>query len=419
MDTRHFFHRYKKPILAVLLILLISITFGFMLLRNEAVLKYLRRIGRILRPFLWGGALAFVLSPLCNGMERLLNGLFRRLRVPEKRGRSLSHLLSCFGAILLFLLLLAALLWLLIPQLYVSLSNLLVKVPLYALDIYNHVRPLLEWFGLSGDLSAVDWMHTAREYAQQFSQNFMLGGAAEIAANITTSLRTVVTLLTNLLVSVIVSFYFLNNRKVFALQMKKLLFALLPRHWADEVLYRAHFANHAFSGYVTGRIVDSAIIGCICALGCSLLHIRYTLLIAVIVGITNIIPFFGPFIGGFPSAILVLLENPLQALYFIIFIVLLQQFDGNILSPRILSGAVGVSGFWVLFSILLFGGLFGVPGMLLGTPLFSIFYSILRDVVNIRLKRRSLPVEAWQYQKEQGRALSEVYHQTPPKPPEA
>lgn len=412
MDTRHFFHRYRKPILAVLLVLLASISFYFILLRNHAFLAAVERIGQILRPFLWGGGLAFVLTPLCRHLERLLLRCFDKLGMRKERSGKMAHLLSCFGAILLFLLVISVLLSVLIPQLYVSLSSVLVNLPLYALAAYKRIRPVLDALGVSSDLSAVDWMRTARDYAQQFSQSFMMGGMAEIAHNISSSLRAVFSLLTNLLVSVIVAFYCLNNRRIFALQGKKFAFALLPRRWAEEALYRAAYTGHAFSGYVTGRILDSAIMGCICALGCSLLHIRYTLLIAVIVGITNVIPFFGPFIGGIPSAVLVLLENPMQALYFVLFILLLQQFDGNILSPRILSGAVGVSGFWVLFSILFFGGLFGVPGMLLGTPLFAVFYSILRDVVNLRLAQRKLPVEAWRYREIHGQSIAPAQTQS-------
>lgn len=165
-----------------------------------------------------------------------------------------------------------------------------------------------------------------------------------------------------------------------------------------RVLDRLRFADKVFSGSITGRIIDSIIICIITFLFCLVFRMPYSLLIAVIVGVTNIIPFFGPFIGGIPCGLLILMESPLKCLYFVIFIILLQQFDGNILAPRILSSSVGLSGFWVLFSILLFGGLYGVLGMLIGTPLFAVIYSIIRDLVNYMLHRRSLPRDAWRYQ---------------------
>lgn len=414
MPLKAFWRQYKKLILSVIGVIAAGIAIYFAFLRNEAIFRGIRKLLRILMPFLIGGCIAFVLVPVCNGLERrLLRPLTQLTRSPQK-GAKAAHSCSCFGALFLLLLGITAFLWLVIPQLYLSLTHLGDSMQIYAWSLYWRTQPLIEWISdnvdwitLDEQLSLSNWMSTARDYIQQFLDSAMLEHMANLATSLTKSLRTIGTVLVNLMVSFIVSFYFLNSRRRFALQGRKLLYAALPERWAEEVVARLQFANKAFSGYVSGRILNSAIIGVICFVGCALLRITYAPLIAVIVGVTNIIPFFGPYIGGIPCALLVFLENPMQALYFILFIIVLQQFDGNILGPRIIGSAVGVSSFWVLFSILLFGGLWGLPGMLIGTPLFAVLYDILRDWVNYRLERKGLPTEAYRYSPELNRQRME------------
>ena len=173
----------------------------------------------------------------------------------------------------------------------------------------------------------------------------------------------------------------------------------MPTDKAEEFLERAENANHIFLSFLVGKIIDSAIIGVICFFGVLFLGIPNPLLIAVIIGVTNIIPFFGPFIGAIPCVILIALETSLlKALYFTIFIFLLQQFDGNILGPKILGDSTGITSFWVLFSILLFGGLWGVVGMIIGVPLFVVIYNILKEYTNFRLEKKGLPTQAYFYE---------------------
>lgn len=406
MMPKLFWKNYKKLILAAIGIIAAGITIYFAFLRNQALMAVMKKLVRILLPFLVGGVIAYILSPVCSFLERHLETLLKKICSPQK-SRKLAHTLSSFGTMILFFLGFSAFLWLLIPQLYDSIYKLTISARVYGWELYNRAQPLLEWLnenmewlGLDQELSASQWAATFQGYIQKFMNSAMLDSVAGIASSVTRSVATAGKVVVNILVSVIVSFYCLNSRKKFMLQGRKLIYATFSRKWAEEILYRFAFANRAFSGFVSGRILDSAIIGCICFVGCSLMKITYAPLIAVIVGVTNVIPFFGPFIGAVPSAILVLLENPIQALYFIIFVVLLQQFDGNILGPHILSSAVGVSSFWVLFSILLFGGLWGVPGMILGTPLFAVIYDIIKDWVDSRLKQKGLPTEAYRYNPE-------------------
>ena len=163
------------------------------------------------------------------------------------------------------------------------------------------------------------------------------------------------------------------------------------------ILHLTIKSNEIFGGFIIGKIIDSAIIGVLCFAGLSILNMPYTMLVSVIVGVTNVIPFFGPYIGAIPSAILILLAEPKMGIYFIIFIIALQQFDGNVLGPKILGDSTGLSAFWVVFSILIGGGLFGVPGMILGVPTFAVVYYIVGMLVNNKLEKKKLPVKTDAY----------------------
>lgn len=163
------------------------------------------------------------------------------------------------------------------------------------------------------------------------------------------------------------------------------------------VLHLTTKSNEIFGGFIIGKLIDSAIIGVLCFVGLSLLKMPYVMLVSVIVGVTNVIPFFGPYIGAVPSTILIMLANPLQGVYFIIFILLLQQFDGNILGPKILGNSTGLSAFWVIVAILLGGGLFGFVGMVMGVPTFAVLYYIVQMLVNNHLERKQLPTGSEYY----------------------
>ena len=204
-------------------------------------------------------------------------------------------------------------------------------------------------------------------------------------------------LLKDILIAIIVSVYLLARKDVFAAQSKKIVYSVFRTDVADLLVEETRSAYRILSGFINGKLVDSLIIGIIALVCCNLFRFPYPMLLAVIIGVTNIIPFFGPFIGAIPCALLILLVSPLKCLYFVIFIFVLQQFDGNILGPKILGDSTGLASFWVLFSILLFGGLFGFVGMVLGVPVFAMFYSVVSRLVRCGLKKRGLPLETEQY----------------------
>ena len=203
----------------------------------------------------------------------------------------------------------------------------------------------------------------------------------------------------NLIIGLIISLYILSGKEKFASQAKKICYALFDRPAANQVIRACRFTNKTFIGFLGGKIIDSAIIGVLCFFGTSILKIPYAVLISVIVGVTNIIPFFGPYIGAIPSALLVLMINPGKCIPFILFVLALQQLDGNVIGPKILGESTGLSGFWVIFSITFFGGLWGVAGMVVGVPLFAVLYAGISYMINRFLAQKALSTNTLDYEK--------------------
>ena len=201
------------------------------------------------------------------------------------------------------------------------------------------------------------------------------------------TVSTVVGILMNLFISMVVCIYTLGSRKQFARQARAVLYSVCRPRWADYILDEVKFADKMFVGFFSGKILDSAIIGVICYVVSLVLGFPNAMLVSVIVGVTNIIPYFGPYIGAIPSALLILIVDPVKCVWFLVFIILLQQFDGNILGPRLLANSTGLSGFWVLFSVTVFSGLFGFVGILVGVPVFAVIYDLIRKLVVLGLKR--------------------------------
>ena len=194
-----------------------------------------------------------------------------------------------------------------------------------------------------------------------------------------------------------ISVYILMGKETFIGQAKKIVYAILPAYKGNVLIETIRKGNDIFGGFISGKILDSAIIGVLCFIGLSILKMPYCLLVSVIVGVTNVVPFFGPYIGAIPCTILITLANPIQGLYFVIFILVLQQLDGNIIGPRILGESTGLSSFWVIFAILVGGGLFGFLGMVIGVPAFATIYYIIKRIISYILKRRGLPQETNDY----------------------
>ena len=249
-----------------------------------------------------------------------------------------------------------------------------------------------------------DLEQTVNDLLAQYSPKLLDYFNTNILPNINSLVKTlslsvlgILKALWNFIIGFIISIYVLGSKEKFAGQAKKIVYALFDRKAGNEVISNFRFIHDTFIGFIGGKIVDSIIIGIICFVCTNIIGTPYAILVSVIIGVTNVIPFFGPWIGGAPSALLVLMVDPLQALYFIILILIIQQFDGNILGPKILGDSTGLSGFWVIFSITIFGGLFGVLGMVVGVPIFAVFYAGVKSVINNMLRRKELPTDLKPY----------------------
>ncbi|SHK11435.1 Predicted PurR-regulated permease PerM [Hathewaya proteolytica DSM 3090] len=344
---------------------------------------------RILRPFIYGGVIAYLLIPVCNYIWRKSEQLTVKVIKSKEKRQRFNKSISIFLSILFGLAMVVTLLYLVIPQVYTSIMRILQDLP------YN-VNQLIEW--VQGILQRNP---TINGYVEKFGQSMNINFQDWLESTIIPNFKSLlsgfsigvfgfVNFIKDAFVGIIVAIYILSNRTKFAAQAKKVLYSCFNLNKANAILEEMRFANKMFSGFVNGKILDSLIIGVICFVFMYFAKMPYAMLISVIVGVTNIIPFFGPFIGAIPSGLIILMVNPEKCLYFIIFILILQQFDGNILGPKILGDSIGVDSFWVLFSILLFGGIFGFTGMVLGVPTFAVIQDIIKKLINSSLRKKEL-----------------------------
>ena len=408
------FHPYIAAGLTAFAVLAGGILLFFAVFHWGAVLKFLNLLSYTLRPVFYGMVLAFLLLPIQRGFNHLLTGCVVGKRTPGEQEQKLLRFLSTILSLTLAALIVYLLLSLVLPEVYRSIKGLVQACP----DYFEKLQTLLAgFFENNPDIQALvlSYYDRAETYFESWFNaellpNFeslgstlswlrqsILPNVTGVMSNVSAVLFGTLYLLKDLLVAVIVSIYLLMRKDVFAAQSKKLVYSIFPLRWAEGIVEETRRAYHILSGFINGKLLDSLIIGLIALVCCNLFGFPYPALVATIIGVTNIIPFFGPFIGAIPCAMLIFLVSPKQCLYFIIFVFILQQFDGNILGPKILGDSTGLASFWVLFSILLFGGLFGFAGMVLGVPVFAMIYSAVSRLAARSLKKRGLPTATEEY----------------------
>ena len=370
--------KYIKASLAGFAAIAAGLIFFFFLYRSDAVGSAADQVIAILKPFLYGAVIAYILAPFCNRFYKALHKAF------GGRHERLAQALSIILAVLIAAVIIVLLVLLVVPQLMDSIEQLAQTMPARIESAGQKVNELTERYPRLNDLWE-EYGSLLQEKLERWTKNDLPGLAQKFLGSAALYVQQTFTTLKNLLLGVLISIYILISRRRFGAQAKMLLHGIFPNRAARVIEKEVRYADKMFNGFLVGKILDSAIIGVLCFLGCLVLHLESPALIAVIVGVTNIIPFFGPFIGAIPCTLMLLIQNPVHALTFLIFVVLLQQLDGNIIGPRILGDSTGLSSFWVLFSILLFGGLWGVVGMIVGVPLFAVIYDIIRQLVSIGL----------------------------------
>ncbi len=363
-----------------LTVILLSLTFYFLVDKLDQVSDAWHKVTSIVRPFIVGGALAYLLAPGCNGLERIFMKMTRGRGEKRIRGVAIGITLIVTVAIVTMLV------YILVPQVIQSLVTVVNRLPGQINSLRQNIDKLLEnepdlrawWDRIFNQISSAitKW----RETGLMPTVTSLLSGTANYVTGFAITVK-------DWLLGLIVTVYLLAARKRFAAQSLLLLRGVCPPRWLDKVEEEIHFIDHMFHGFVLGKLLDSAIIGVLCFLGCLAMGLPMAPLIGVVIGVTNIIPFVGPFIGAVPCALILLLEKPIYSLMFVIFILILQQLDGNVLGPRIIGNTTGMSGFWITFAILFFGGLWGLVGMLVAVPLFAVIYDIIRKMLFHRLKK--------------------------------
>lgn len=344
----------------------------------------------VIRPVVYGLIFAYLMNPIMNFIEkRVIRKVLEKRGKKTKTGRWI-RVAGLSVTVLIVLLILAALIYMIVPQIIASVKKIIDSLPMYFDNLREWSDRLLEDHPDMAQ-SMDQAFTTLYQYLQNWFSNDFIARIDQYISSITTSLWSVVVTLKDLLIGFIISAYILYSKEPFLGQAKKILYAVLPIKRCNSFLTTLRETHKVFGGFFIGKILDSAIIGVLCFIGMTVFGLPYALLVSAIVGVTNIVPFFGPFIGAIPSAFLILMVDPLQCLYFIIFIIVLQQFDGNILGPRILGNATGLSGFWVIFAILVGGGFFGFAGMVVGVPLFAVVYIALKRRIHKSLSNKQLP----------------------------
>ena len=387
------------------LMLMIFIVGALLIIFNQIVGNYesfsesVGTIKTIISPFIYGFVMAYLLSPIYNATVRGLYKLLGKYFKNKQRLFSFCKLVASVVAVVCLIGAVAGLIALIVPQVIESLTGILKSLPQRLTQLsalFNDITSKMDNKRLAMKMSEI--------YAQvqtnliELAQTKLLPGMGTLVGQVSTQVILTLKTMMNVMIGVMACVYMLNSKERFQGQFKKVILATLPKEKAEAVFDFAKFTNRTFGGFINGKIIDSIIIGIICFILMEIFGFPYPILISAIIGITNVIPFFGPFIGAIPAAIIILLVSPIHALYFLILIFILQQVDGNIIGPAILGNTTGIASFWVLFSIVIGGGLFGFIGMVLGVPVFAIIYYYFSRSINKRLEAKGLEFRTDSYE---------------------
>ena len=404
MKNQHL-KKYLYQGLTAVLVAGAAIVVVFMFIKMNVIRALLRKLFDILMPIIIGAVLAYLLSPLYNRIVKWCSPYFKKWFRTEKRVLACSKSVATILCIGVTIAVVTGLVAIMIPQLITSIEGIVATFSTNAENLSLWIQktladnPELETVVLgyyNTILNSIEeWMNN--DGIKNFLTTSVMPNVQTVLAGVSTSVVYIIDFLKNILVGLIAAVYLLNMKQTLAGQAKKILYSVFKVGHANWILKEARFIDNMFSGFIIGKLLDSLIIGILCFIGMRLMKMPYQLLVSVIIGVTNIIPFFGPFIGAIPSAFLIILVSPMKCLYFLLFILLLQQFDGNILGPKILGEYTGISSFWVLFSILVFGGLFGFIGMIIAVPTFAVIYDLINQWSLAQLQEKELSTNTADY----------------------
>lgn len=367
-------------------ILIYAVLFNFTVIGD-----FIRKMIKILAPIIWGIVIAYLVNPIMKWIEKRLSKVIEK----NKPHFKITRILSLSFAMIVFLAVISALGAIILPQVIESITTIINNISTYINNFEKWIDSFLVKYP---ELLTIvsDQIDNIEKAAMEFANN-IAPKLGDIMMKITDSTLSFIVAVKDVLIGIIVAVYLLYGKEHFQAQMKKMVYGILPSKITETILRVCAQTNSSISGFISGKIVDSIIMGCLCFVAMTVMKFDFVVLISVIVGVTNVIPFFGPFIGAIPSALLLLVAAPKQVIPFLILILIIQQLDGNVIGPKILGQTTGISAFWVLFSILVGGGLFGFAGMILGVPVFAVLYSLLNEFIAYRLEGRDMSSDTNDY----------------------
>ncbi|MBO6128209.1 MAG: AI-2E family transporter [Pseudobutyrivibrio sp.] len=376
----------------------IVLVFYFLLKNSRSVSAVVNHIYTVIQPILIGFVMAFLMNPIMGFFEKRLYNIFKRFCKTEagakKGNRALSSIIALVILVGIFVFIIAAI----VP-------NLISTILYLANHIEEQIAGVLDWCNeitkgnyeealmRAKDNNIGDLVNQGLSFANQYVDY----DESDMMSIITNSVLSVGKFIVNIIIGMFVSVYVLISKETFKAQAKKLVCGIFIPKYSNIILEISRKSADIFYGFIIGKIIDSIIIGIICYIGCLIMSMPYPLLVSVIVGVTNIVPVFGPYIGAVPTVIIIFLTEPMKGIYFLIFILILQQIDGNLIGPKILGDSTGISSFWVVFAVVVGAGFFGVGGMIIAVPIVAIVYYIGGRVANYLVERRNLPKDTDEY----------------------
>ena len=380
--------KYNTISVYALIVICCSIIFYFIASQIGSFSEKISMVIGIMYPFIIGFAIAYLLNFILNFYEVKTLGKmqwFSKLRKGQRRSIGLLLTYLTFACICYLFI------HFIVPQLIDSIMGFVNDIPQYVDNVTSLFNDLMRDTNISPEYAAL-----IQEQMNKYIQ-LIMDFAKEIIPVVGNTLKVIASSIWNIVLGIIISVYLLIDKENFFAINRKIICALFSTKTANRIFELTYRSNETFGKFLSGKIIDSAIIGVLSFIVFSIFKMPYTLLISVIVGVTNIIPFFGPFIGAIPAFIIILFVSPSKALVFLVLVFIIQQLDGNVIGPKILGDSIGISAFWILFAILVAGKFLGLVGMIIGVPLFAIVYSIIKEEIEYKLKTKDLPTDTKDY----------------------
>ena len=362
---------------------------------SHQTVVYFKFLGAVITPVVYGGAIAYLLAPVVDFWEHTI---LRRWAEPGFQTRKpviWVRVTSVLMTLVLVLLALGVLFWVLIPDVAASMMQLVENLPVY-IDLVQQLINTVE-----GAVTLPD--SVLEKIAELYGQGVAIVnqvttvGVPEVISGISGGLMGFVRFVGNLILGLVVACYMIGMKETLTAQGKKFICAIFNEEYTGRIMKALRYTDDIFGNFIRGDLLDALIVGVVSFVFLNLTGMPYAPLLSILIGLTNLIPFFGPFLGAIPSCVLIFLVDPIQCLEFIIFVLILQQIDGNVLKPKILGQTMGLASLWVIISILIGGGLFGPVGMLLGCPAFALLYALCRLVLSKGLAQKDMPVDTDSY----------------------